>query len=163
MQASFEDFQIDGDVALFMLAVQQVIAAQGTETTIVSKTQRTHSSQPENLSKKATPYHDILVQRFRDDPQEAAAYLQAVLQEFQKHGQVALLVTALQRLYEARDIPLALLPQPISAQSITTLADFQKMLDALGYTLSITPKDSANETQAAQATQAAMLVEPVAI
>lgn len=131
-----------------MLAVHQVLASQ--------------SSASESLNMKAIPYHDILVQRFRDDPQEAAAYLQATLHEFQQHGQVALLVTALQRLREARDIPLDMLPQPLSAQSIASLADFQKMVAALGYTLSITPKDVANDTNI-QAPQEDIIAEALVV
>lgn len=88
-------------------------------------------------------YHDYLIESLKD-PQEAAAYLEAVLAD----GNAEELNLALRNVAEAR-IAVAKHGQPVIehetmhkllSQSYQDLDTLLKMLDDLGFKLSITPK-----------------------
>ena len=90
-------------------------------------------------------YHSYLIESLKD-PQEAAAYLDAVLED----GNYKELHLALRNVAEARIATLSngqLTPdqevtqQVLSQQSQLDLYILLKMLDSLGFKLSITPKE----------------------
>lgn len=96
-------------------------------------------------------YRDVLIERFRDDPEEAHAYLQVALEAFEEDGDSEHLLLALRTVAEAQGgVPeLArrigmrkmTLYKALSEKGNPTLSTIYAILRGLGYRLMLAPRD----------------------
>jgi probable addiction module antidote protein len=94
-------------------------------------------------------YHELLIERLRDNPQEAIAYLDVALEEFESDGDTEMLVKALRNVAEAQGgIPeLARrvgmnrqsLYKALSSRGNPRLSTIGRVLHGLGYRLTLKP------------------------
>jgi probable addiction module antidote protein len=101
------------------------------------------------MAEQSRTYHDLLVERLRENPQEAIAYLDVALEEYEGDGDTELLLKALRNVTEAQGgIPeLARrvgmnrqsLYKALSSRGNPRLSTIGRVLHGLGYRLTLKP------------------------
>lgn len=99
---------------------------------------------------KHIPLEDMMVEQLREDPAFAEAYLRVAFEDFQKDGDMKVLLGCLRHVIEARadlntfaqsiDIPHASMYQMLSAQSTPSFSTMVKICGGLGYDLTLSKK-----------------------
>jgi len=99
--------------------------------------------------KKYRKYRDVVIERFKEDPQEAHAYLQVALEEFEKDGNTERLMLALRTVTEAQggvpelarriNMEKMTLYKALSEEGNPRLSTIYNILKGLGYKLMLAP------------------------
>ena len=106
--------------------------------------------------KKLRNYRDALIEDLRNNPEEAGAYLEAALDEYEEDKNIEALLLALRTVAEAKGGISALakrinmnrqsLYKALSAKGNPRLSTIGSILHGLGYRLSLSPIPSSQST-----------------
>jgi len=104
------------------------------------------------MNKKTTKhplFDDVVVDHFKEHPEEIKGYLDTVIEEYEKNPDEGALLSALQQVAKANggiselarktDLSRTRLYETLSDRGNPRLKNFQRILKAFGYTLTIKP------------------------
>ena len=99
--------------------------------------------------KKYRKYRDVVTERFKENPQEAHAYLQVALEEFEQDGNTKQLMLALRTVTESQggipdlarriNMEKMTLYKALSEEGNPKLSTIYSIFKGLGYKLTLTP------------------------